>query len=90
MWVRVFRSRQTLWKMGLCVFLLTIEEGGLEVVSAASTGFNNRLYHTVHAKVEIIYSAKNPRLREVMVLFTPFALLKIESFGRIPAFFVDK
>ena len=84
------RSRQTLWNMRLCVFLLTSEEGGLEVVSVASSGFNKILYHTVHAKVEIIYSTNNPRLREVMVLCTSFALLRIKSFGRIQAFFIDK
>lgn len=50
MWVRVFRSRRTLWKMRLYI-LLALEEGGLEVVSAASSASSNRLYHTVNAKV---------------------------------------
>jgi len=31
--------------------LLALEEGGLEVVSAASSAINNRVYHTIHAKV---------------------------------------
>jgi len=31
--------------------LLALEEGGLEVVSAASSAINNRAYHTIHAKV---------------------------------------
>jgi len=31
--------------------LLALEEGGLEVVSAASSVINNRVYHTIHAKV---------------------------------------
>eukprot|EP00253_Pinus_taeda_P018183 PITA_18183 len=31
--------------------LLALEEDGLEVVSAASSAINNRVYHTIHAKV---------------------------------------
>jgi len=31
--------------------LLALEEGGLEVVSAASSAINNRVYHTIHCKV---------------------------------------
>lgn len=31
--------------------LLAIEEGGLEVVSAASSAINNRIFHTIHTKV---------------------------------------
>lgn len=37
--------------------LLALEEGGLEVVCAASSAINNKVYHTIHTKV-IYYTSQ--------------------------------
>jgi len=38
--------------------LRALEEGGLEIVGAASSAINNRVYHTIHSKVSDLNTIK--------------------------------